>query len=117
MTHTDAKRALQIVALSSARIEILAGCDCRNPQVQILGAQPALLAVPRGGINLAQCEIDAYCPKKGPCILFGTRGSQVQILPLHPAYQALSSPRKNRAQEIAQETGREAERSAAEYLS
>ena len=35
MTHTDAKRALQIVALSSARIEILAGCDCRNPQVQI----------------------------------------------------------------------------------
>ena len=35
MTDTDAKRALQIVALSSARIEILAGCDCQNPQVQI----------------------------------------------------------------------------------
>ena len=63
MTHTDAKRALRIVALSSARIEILAGCDCRNPQVQILGAQPALLAAPCGSINLAQCEIDAYCPK------------------------------------------------------
>jgi hypothetical protein len=45
MTHTDAKRALQIVALSSARIEILAGCDCRNPQVQILGAQPTILAI------------------------------------------------------------------------
>jgi hypothetical protein len=45
MTDTDAKRALQIVALSSARIEILAGCDCQNPQVQILGAQPTILAI------------------------------------------------------------------------
>jgi hypothetical protein len=62
MTHTDAERALQIVTLSSARNEILAGCDCRNPQVQILGAQPALLAVVCGSINRAQFEIDAYCP-------------------------------------------------------
>ncbi len=52
MTDTDAKRALQIVALSSARIEILAGCDCRNPQVQILERNQRFLrlverAVPR----------------------------------------------------------------------
>ena len=40
MSDADAKRALQIVALRSARIEILAGWYCRNPQVQILGSQP-----------------------------------------------------------------------------
>jgi hypothetical protein len=45
MTDTDAKRALQIVALSSARIEILAGWYGRSPQVQILGAQPTILAI------------------------------------------------------------------------
>jgi hypothetical protein len=53
-------------------------------------------------------------PQKRLCTPFGTRGSQVQILPLRPAYQALSWPRKNRAQEIAQETRREAKRNAAE---
>jgi hypothetical protein len=45
MTDNDAKRALQIVALSSATIEILAGWYCRNLQVQILGAQPTILAI------------------------------------------------------------------------
>jgi hypothetical protein len=50
MTDTDAERALQIVALSSARIEILAGWYCRNPQVQIPGSQPTILAI-RGTLN------------------------------------------------------------------
>jgi len=53
MSDADAKRALQIVALRSARIEILAGWYCRNPQVQILGSQP-----PRP--TFAECiDIDA----------------------------------------------------------
>jgi hypothetical protein len=42
-------------------------------QVQIKGAQPALLAAACGSINLAQCEIDAHCPQIRPCTPFGTR--------------------------------------------